>query len=902
LQYLDLDYGLSYGSQVPGNEYNPIITFLHELMHGFGMFGFYPQAGFTRVGYDSTFDTFISTIGGVEFFTGAHAEAAYGGPVPLTTNSPNGENNYHFGNQQSDFYATPSTVQDPLTLDLMNGIVFFTGYTYAISNLDLGVLQDLGYTLRTKPVVTVQNVNATRGEFFPASSLFSVSTAANDGITAYQFWDSTPDSTSGYWTVNGAVQPAGQAINVAPGQLASTTFQTLSGSDRLWVRVSDGVLWSDWVSFNVNGPVDHTPVITAPNYGASHNQSIAASSLFSVSDQDNDTITAYQLWDSTSDPDSGYWVVGGVAQPAGQAINVAPSQLSSTMFQSASGADQLWVRANDGLLWGDWKSFTVNAPPEHPPTVTAPGYSAMHGENVAATSLFSATDAENDLITAYQVWDSTADASSGYWIVGGVPQLAGRAINITPSQLSSASFQSASGTDLLWVRATDGVLWSNWQSFNVSAPVDHAPVVVPVTATYAATHNQNIPVASLFTVSDADHDTITAYQFWDSIPANGHWVVGGLAQPAGQAIDVTPAQLASATYQSGSGSDHLWVRANDGTEWGAWQDFYVNAPINHPPMVSATNFTPTTDQVAAVSLFSVTDADNDAITAYQFWESQPGLGHWVVGGVAEPSGQAINVTPAQLAGATFQGASGGATDHLWVRANDGSVWSAWQDFYLTTPPDHAPVVTAADYSASHGQNIAATSLFSVSDTDNDPITAYQFEDLTADAGSGSWVVGGVTQSAGQPIDVTPAQLASASFQSGSGTDQLEVRASDGVLWSSWATFNVNAPVDHAPVVTGNDVALAFGANPLVSSLFGVTDADRDSIQTYELLQSGDSRLNEFLTTGPPASYGQAFFVDATSFQDTRFATLDTQKTSLISERAYDGMLWSDWHTITVTTT
>src|SRR5581483_4697841 len=176
LQYLDLDYGLSYGSQVPGNEYNPIITFLHELMHGFGMFGFYPQTGFTRVGYDSTFDTFISTIGGVEFFTGAHAEAAYGGPVPLTTNSPNGENNYHFGNQQSDFYATPSTVQDPLTLDLMNGIVFFTGYTYAISNLDLGVLQDLGYTLRTKPVVTVQNVNATRGEFFPASSLFSVST------------------------------------------------------------------------------------------------------------------------------------------------------------------------------------------------------------------------------------------------------------------------------------------------------------------------------------------------------------------------------------------------------------------------------------------------------------------------------------------------------------------------------------------------------------------------------------------------------------------------------------------------------------------------------------------------------------------------------------------------------
>ena len=116
--------------------------------------------------------------------------------------------------------------------------------------------------------------------------------------------------------------------------------------------------------------------------------------------------------------------------------------------------------------------------------------------------------------------------------------------------------------------------------------------------------------------------------------------------------------------------------------------------------------------------------------------------------------------------------------------------------------DHAPVVTASDFTASKNQNIAASSLFSVSDADGDAITQYQFWDSTADALSGRFVVGGVAQGSGQNIDVTAAQLSSTTFQSGSGSDDLWVRAYDGILWSAWTPFHVNAPVNHAPVATG----------------------------------------------------------------------------------------------------
>jgi hypothetical protein len=83
---------------------------------------------------------------------------------------------------------------------------------------------------------------------------------------------------------------------------------------------------------------------------------------------------------------------------------------------------------------------------------------------------------------------------------------------------------------------------------------------------------------------------------------------------------------------------------------------------------------------------------------------------------------------------TFQ--SGAVSDDLWVLAFDGTEWSAWKEFHFNAPVDHAPVVAASDFNATHGQNIAAASLFSVTDADNDSTAKYQLRDSTTDAASG----------------------------------------------------------------------------------------------------------------------------------------------------------------------
>ncbi len=52
----------------------------------------------------------------------------------------------------------------------------------------------------------------------------------------------------------------------------------------------------------------------------------------------------------------------------------------------------------------------------------------------------------------------------------------------------------------------------------------------------------------------------------------GHFLVDGVVQANNQEIDVTAAQLAQVTYQSGSGADTLQMKVFDGTQWSELVD------------------------------------------------------------------------------------------------------------------------------------------------------------------------------------------------------------------------------------------------------------------------------------------------------------------------------------------
>jgi glucose/arabinose dehydrogenase len=107
----------------------------------------------------------------------------------------------------------------------------------------------------------------------------------------------------------------------------------------------------------------HAPVAMASDQSASRGQVISASSLFSASDADNDTLT-YFFYDNTSDPRSGHFTVNGMVQPANTTFAMSAAQLMQTTFTAGSiVSDDLFVNVYDGSAFSGPQEFHVNVPP-----------------------------------------------------------------------------------------------------------------------------------------------------------------------------------------------------------------------------------------------------------------------------------------------------------------------------------------------------------------------------------------------------------------------------------------------------------------------------------------------------------------------------------------------------------
>jgi hypothetical protein len=162
--------------------------------------------------------------------------------------------------------------------------------------------------------------------------------------------------------------------------------------------------------------------------------------------------------------------------------------------------------------------------------------------------------------------------------------------------------------------------------------------------------------------------------------------------------------------------------------------------------------------------------------------------------VTEPSGQYFLVPAAQLSQVSFVAGAPGSIDSLAMNVFDGTDWGTGATLHISVGANHAPVVSASDVTATKGQAIAASNLFSVTDADGDQMNTYAFIDNTSGASSGHFVFNGVTEPSGQYFLVPQAQLSQVSFVAGApgSIDSLAMNVFDGTDWGTGAALNVIA--------------------------------------------------------------------------------------------------------------
>jgi hypothetical protein len=217
-------------------------------------------------------------------------------------------------------------------------------------------------------------VTAIAGQTIAASSLFSASDADGDTLS-YYLYDANSAANSGHWVVNGTIVPSQFMYAVSAAQLAQTSFVAGAAgtSDELRVIAFDGKTYSNnsvftYLHVNVaGGNANHAPVITVPssNVAAIAGQTLSASSLFSASDADGDTLS-YYLYDANSAANSGHFVVNGTVVPSEFVYSVSAAQLAQTSFVAGAAgiSDELRVIAFDGQTYSNNSIFTylhVNA-------------------------------------------------------------------------------------------------------------------------------------------------------------------------------------------------------------------------------------------------------------------------------------------------------------------------------------------------------------------------------------------------------------------------------------------------------------------------------------------------------------------------------------------------------------
>jgi len=320
--------------------------------------------------------------------------------------------------------------------------------------------------------------------------LYGANTQTRTGSDTYSLSDTTSPFSSAIWdaagldTIDASRQTLGATIDLRAGHFSSAGTNGADGQAVGNVSIAYGVTIE-----NVTGGAGSDALIG----NAVTNVLIGGAG--------NDTLTG---GDANDTLDGGTGTDTAVFSGNQSSYDIARSGTSVTVTHRNSGSD-----GTDTLTSIEYAQFADGRVGLLAPTVTAAAVTVVSGRSVAGGSLFTASDPNNASFTTYELADWTT--GSGYFTLNGTAQAAGTAFSVSSSALSSVAFVggATTGTDQIYVRAYNGVLWSDWTNWTMTTQPPNSNPTVQADRSVSVQEGAPATALGIATPTDADGDALT---------------------------------------------------------------------------------------------------------------------------------------------------------------------------------------------------------------------------------------------------------------------------------------------------------------------------------------------------------------------------------------------------------
>ena len=752
----------------------------------------------------------------------------------------------------------------------------------------------------------------------PLSQLISAVDPNRGTITKYEVQD---PAHGGSLHLNGAVNLASAAQKAAgislfaASDLAKVRYVggATAGGETLVVSAYNGKQWG-----SANIPIETTdgrsPVVGAGATTVDLSETVPVTDLFTVGNPSGKAITEYSI----VDPSGGGTLMLNDAknlatadQQAQRISMVSAADLSKVEYlgAAADGSEILSIGAFDGSHWGQ-ADILVTSKNNNRPVVTAKPVTLHAGESVSLVDLFSVSDANGQPILSYQINDDNQRLQlNGATNIYASQQFQG-VYGIDAREMAKVAYVAgAPGTATIRIEASD----LTGTSVSAGETITILPNPVVTAATPAVPVLQSVPLSSLVIVTNPSGKPIIEYSVKDpsgggTVQLNGAANLATADQKAMGITLVSAADFAHLQYRGAAsfGSEALLVSAYDGDSWGS-SAITVTSTDGAPPQITAPAASVEINgTVQFGDLFSSQTRSGQAITKYKVIDPAGG-GTLLLNGAtnfataAEQAQQGMAIVAAtDLGKLQYVGALTPGNETLKVSAFDGQSWGT-ADLVIASVNSAPPVIDQRVASLSPGQTVALSTLFSITDPNGFPISAYIFNDpgqqIKLNGATNFWA----TQQSSGYYWISPADLPKITFVAGTaGVSHLGVIVSDGHNYSAWTDEMIVVGKDSLilpPQIAPATTTVPLGQSVPLSTLFTVTDPLGNAISQYKVLDpagGGAIELNgaQNLATPDQQAAGVAIFA-APDLGKVQYQGSSLAGAESLTVSAYDGQAWGN---------